>query len=40
MFDENLGYDPASPDSIEKYAKKLEDKTPAQMFRDVNERLG
>ncbi len=27
MFDENLGYDPASPDSIEKYAKDLEDKT-------------
>ncbi|PHU41343.1 hypothetical protein CSX00_01355 [Pseudobutyrivibrio ruminis] len=27
MYDENLGYDPASPDSIEEYAKDLEDKT-------------
>ena len=27
MFDEKLGYDAASPESIEEYASKLEDKT-------------
>ena len=27
MFDEKLGYDPASPESIESYALQLEDKT-------------
>lgn len=27
MFDEKLGYDPASPDSIKEYASKLEDRT-------------
>ena len=27
MYNENLGYDPASPDSIEEYAKKLENNT-------------
>lgn len=27
MFDKNLGYDPASPESIERYAFKLKDKT-------------
>ena len=27
MFNEELGYDPASPESIESYALQLEDKT-------------
>lgn len=27
MFDKNLGYDPASPESIESYAVQLENKT-------------
>jgi len=36
MYDEKLGYDPASPESIEEYAKRLEDSTFMEVLETKN----